>query len=536
MTEARQASLAPDGISDATIAVLAMLLNGDDVEPSEIAQIDTAYQSAALELSLLDPDGRAKAFARLVNQLPEAGRAVGALKRAKESRVREESAGGQGVRSLPEDLLADLQRIPINRSWVDEYVDHAAAASPMTPSIFHESAALWLASTLIARRLVVHLKFDSIFPNLYVVWIAPTTLFGKTTALVVAKGIARDAFSHLLAPQDTTPEALLADMAGEEPVNHEDMPPSARARWRLARNFAAQRGWVLDEVSGLIAGAGKDYNAGLIEMILRCYDCDAEFTRSTRKQGWTFVRNAYLTILGATTPAALAPHFVHPALWAKGLWPRFAVLVPEVERPDWQVSTVSDRAPGLVRHLFSLDSRLPRPEWPEPATALVVEMTNDASDLFDRYTKAVRYDLILPELDERLRGTYGRLPVTAVKVATILAALDWARTEEAAPNISVEHMAAAIRVVETWRRSAHRAVVLVSGGDYQARRQRLLALAIRAEPRGITLREMCKQARNITPDQVQETLRQMVAAGDLSTLEHQSGPKGGRPTDRYRAT
>ena len=120
----------------------------------------------------------------------------------------------------------------------------------MTPRAFHESAALWLGSVAIARRLKLPMHFGDIYPNLFVAWLASTTLYRKSTALSVASKTARRVFPHLMAAQDTTPEAFLSDLAGREPPQFDTLTEADQADWRAGRDFAAQKGWV---TSGCVA-------------------------------------------------------------------------------------------------------------------------------------------------------------------------------------------------------------------------------------------------------------------------------------------
>ena len=84
----------------------------------------------------------------------------------------------------------------------------------------------------------------------FIVWVAPTTLFRKTTALEVARKMALKLMPHLLTVQDATPEAMLADLAGREPLHFDLLREADQALWKRGRNFAAQKGWILDEVLG----------------------------------------------------------------------------------------------------------------------------------------------------------------------------------------------------------------------------------------------------------------------------------------------
>ena len=175
-----------------------------------------------------------------------------------------------------------------------------------------------------------------IYPNLFAVWIAPSTLYHKSTALNKARYVLRETVPFLLAPQEATPEALYSDMSGKQPTNYNELPAEEQTQWLLERDFAAQRGLVTDEISGYLASAGKDYNAGLLESLMLFYDCEPKFTRSTVKNGRLTINNAYLSILGASTPAALRSYLTPEKAWGNGSWPRFAILTPDTARPPWR--------------------------------------------------------------------------------------------------------------------------------------------------------------------------------------------------------
>lgn len=376
------------------------------------------------------------------------------------------------------------------------------------------------------------MPFGEIYPNLFIAWIAPTTLWNKTTALNIARDLAWRVFPHLLAPQDTTPEGFLSDLAGREPMGFESMSQQEQETWRAERNYCAQRGLVLDELSGLMAGAGKDYNSGLLEAFLRFYDCDPHYTRSTRGQGRLVVRNSYLTLLGASTPAAMAQHLGVERLWAMGWWPRFALLAPDSERPDWLETCDAPEPPELVAGLKHLNDRLPRAEWPTPPAALDVVLGDGVFDLWKQYAKIVRYDLLNTELDEQLWGTYGRLGVQVLKIAMLLAALDWGCW--CSPVIEIKHLLRSIGIGEAWRASAHRVIGTANMGTFDRLRQRITRQLARHEPGGGTLRDLYRAMKDKTPAHIEQALMQMLAVGEIEEVPVAADRKGGRPTRRYR--
>jgi hypothetical protein len=476
----------------------------------------------ALALRQLPPQAQAAAVADMKKQFADDPEEVAV--QAPASTIR--------IPALPDGILSDALSDAGAGQWVDDYVRYALAKSPMTPVAFHESAALSLASIAIARRLKVPMAFGDVYPNLFVIWLAPTTLWNKSTALDIARRQARRVFPHLLAAQDSTIESLHSDMAGYEPINLDKLPPDARDMWARERNYAAQRGQILDEMSGLLAGAGRDYNAGMVEALLRMYDCDALYTRSTRGQGRVVIKDAYLNILGASTPAAMTPHLSAEKSWSNGWWPRFAILTPETDRPAWKLATAEPEPPSISTKLHGLYDRLPPAIWPDAPSAVTVSIEPDASQAWHKYNKVIRYDFVGPGLDPHLSGTYGRLPVQALKVGTILSALDWPEDQEA-PRIKPAHMARALTIVESWRVSAHRCVSDVRAGSFDRLLQRVQGIMTKYQPAGVTLRELRNDMRDVEPEGLERVLGQMVRLGLAEEVSSGSGLQGGRPTARY---
>jgi hypothetical protein len=419
-------------------------------------------------------------------------------------------------------------------AWLDRYSAYARAVAPMTPRLFHEGAALWLLSVVVARRLVVHMSFGDVFPNLFILWMAPTTLYHKTTALDLARSLARRHFPQLLTPQDVTYEALLSDLAGLPPTNLEKLPEDRQARWQAGRAHAAQRGWCLDEMSGLLSSAGRDYNAGLVESLLRLYDCDENYSRLTRGQGLIEISHAYLSFLGASTPVALAPHLEAARLWDIGWWPRCAILTPEAV-PRYALGEGSPVAPADVSSpLLKLHSKLPAGAPGRAPVVLDVGISPAAGAAHATLSRVLGHELLLSGVDdERLYGTYGRLPTAALKVATLLAAVDWVAEAAPAPVISRSHYARAARIIEDWRQSAHRALSLIRTSASSALQQQILRLVAGAEPQGITARDIGRGMRHVEAKVISATLRALRDIGEVYEFEP-AMPTGGRPTVRYR--
>jgi len=449
----------------------------------------------------------------------------------------EESNGKQphnnAIPTLPKSVHYDPSFGTSAGQWLDTCINYTTAISPMTPGLFHESAALWMASAVVARRLVLNMPFGDIYPNIYAVWLAETTLYRKTTLMQVIRQIAREVFPAMLAPQDTTPEALLSDMSGAQPSNYDAMTAEEQQAWLKERDFAAQRAAVMDEMSALMAQTGRDYNAGLLDAYLRLYDCEPRFVRSTKGQGRIVVNNGYLSILGASTPGIMSQYLKAEHLWSNGWWPRFAILTPE-NRPTWRESRQLERPAEIDNVLRGLLNRLPSSKYPDPHGIISVTLGSGVYEAWNRYNKAVGFDLLQDEaLDDRLHGTYGRMPTQALKVATLLAALDWSKDAQA-PTIHIPHLARAIGIVEGWRASAHRALDLAAQDTSSKKRQRILSQIAKADPYGLTARDIKQSNKGyMTSAEVDAELRELMELGEIEAVSSERNPNGGRPTERY---
>jgi len=444
---------------------------------------------------------------------------------------------GAGVEPEPDyPALPDHLRPQVGTAnagaWLDTYIASASARSPMTPRIFHESAGLWLASVAVARRLRVRMPYGEVYPNLWMLWLAPTTIFHKSTGMAIAEGLAHDLFPHLLLPGQTTPEALFGELAGREPFFANEMSDADRVLWERERDFAAQRSLLIDEASGMLNEAGRDYNAGLQEQLLKLYDCATVLKRQTQKQGRLTIHNAYLSLLIASTPSAMRTHLRPGNLWTGGWWARCVILTPEVAWQDYQVAPDDIHEPReLKRNLALLYRRLPQPRYPDTVNPVTVTLADGVAAAYLSYHKTVGHDM-LRDLDERLYGPYGRLPAHMLKVAMLLAALDWPE-DRPAPCIELTHLARAIDIVEGWRASLHRAVRQSSHTENEDLRERLLDQLDVAGEAGATCRDVAR-ALNLKAPAVEKQLRTLVTEGQVETVPQDSGPKGGRPTVRYR--
>lgn len=379
--------------------------------------------------------------------------------------------------------------------WLTDYVAWAGASANETPLLFHQGAGLYLAAVAVGRRLYINTPWrQQVFPNLYAMTVAVSTYYRKSAGLSLAAEVARAAMPHMILPQPGSPENFMNMLGGVLPPNFNEIPQPDQARLTKGNTFAAQRGILRDELSALFKSMGRDYMAGLKELIMQLYDCPAYLDSNTNNRGLVVIHDTALSILGAATPAELACALTVND-WYNGNLARFALLTPEpdyAERPAQRKSVTPD---SLVARLKRLHERLPAPPSAgalgDKPQAEAWSLVAPVWDLCHAYEQALRR-MTAPDsaLDDRLRAVYGRLHVQALKVAIVLSALDWSDANaDGHPAVSAAHWFRAQQITEQWRASAHR--LLHELGETEESRLEVRAIRLlRAHPEGLSVRHL----------------------------------------------
>ena len=426
--------------------------------------------------------------------------------------------------------------------WLAQYMEWSGMTGNQTPMIFHQAAGLWLLATAVGRRLYGEAPWGvKIYPNLYLMLVAGTTFYRKSTAYKLAEQVARQAIPHMLMPTPGSPERFQEALAGRMPSNFDKLAREQQERLTKAQPFAAQRGLLKDEVAGLFGAINKrDYMVGMKDLLMELYDCPDYFDKDTQT-GLNIVENAALSILGVTTPASLSCA-VSTGDWDNGLLIRFALLSPEpnyAERPPAkQYRSVPQ---SLIDDLKALHDRLPAPQQSEtgmkaPGSLRLNVQCWQQVQSYGAWLRRMCDPGRDTELDDRLKGVYGRMHVQAFKLASLFAALDWLKADDEVPTVTVDHWQAGQALAEGWRQSAHRLLEQLdrSGEAVQEKRHqdRLLNAIRQAGTTGVALRDLyrnlnfsAKQARQLAQDLVRAGLieeRRMDRAEWFIAVEHVS--------------
>lgn len=350
--------------------------------------------------------------------------------------------------------------------FIDDYVAFGMKDSPMSPPLFHQTYALAVLSTAVARRVYVSVGTKTIFPNLYIMLSAPSTLYTKTTGFKSAMKLLDTAgLSHLLLPDGVTPQSLITELSNRPQDNFQNWAQEEKDEWQKERMFAAQRAWWIDEASSLLSWFQQKHLAELKNIVLRFYECEQKIKVSTQIRGRETVRNIYLTICGPTTPAALRPHLKTQTYWTDGLFSRFLLVTPDTAPVRVFFPDPFPIPPALVKHVNQL--MFERLETPiesalgptPPPPAVEATITPEVRKRWDKYHEAMYQIIEKKNVPEKLHASYGRFPEKAIKIAILLAASDWVRMAKGNPLIVNDiHWFRAQEITEGYRASLHRMI------------------------------------------------------------------------------
>ena len=347
---------------------------------------------------------------------------------------------------LPEDVCAVEEESEAACPWLTEYVAFAASESPRSHGAFHTAVAVWLLATVAARRVCVDFGGERATP-FHVLLVAPSTGFAKTTAVKIGLGLLRAArLDFLLAPDDSTPQALIKGMTLGDTYDLAGLDQDGRAKLEQRVAFAAQKGWFYEEFGGHLrrmTRADSAY-ADFHGMLRKLYDCPANYRYATVSRGEDHVDRPYLALLGNLTPTDLAPFSGrHDAMWSDGFWARFGfVAVPPGLATSRARFPITPRVwpPSLVESLQEWHVRLGVPsvifdvaDGDEDVTGAravvdapslqVVALPPRVVDCFYAYEGALADIREADGWDAALDANYGRLPHKALSMSMLFASL-----------------------------------------------------------------------------------------------------------------
>lgn len=447
------------------------------------------------------------------------------------------------IPELPESVKHDPKLAASASPWLDAYIKFSRQWSPRSHDDFHESVALWLLSTIAARRVSLDLGKRR-YTSLYIALASRTSVFAKSTTAEIAQALLKEiGLSFLMTPDDSTPQAFVRSMTYKLPETWDQLPEEIRDQKMLRYAFVAQRSWFFDEFGQKVSAMMRD-NGTMADFrgLLRKMDDTPEVYEYETMTRTDIVYAPYLALLANLTPADLKPYAKRgSSLWNDGFWARFAFLTPglHAERKNGRFPNEERVIPQALTlplrrwhdRLGVVPAQLIKREadfksWTEvvaqPPVAHQCALGVGVYDAYYEYNDALISIVAQSDLTD-LDGNYSRLPEKALRVAMLLASL------ENNNKIEMRHWARAQKVAETWRFNLHNLYDQVVGNAEESKsiaiEDRILKLISEKGPR--TKREMCQGIWGLDSNQVNVLVKSMVDSGFLSIM------KDGR-SERFR--
>jgi len=173
-----------------------------------------------------------------------------------------------------------------------------------TPTIFAFWEAAFVMSTMLKRDAWLEWYPQNIWPNLYVMIVAPPRLCAKSTGINFGSKILQDFHNELpgemffkkqinIMSTRATPESLSDALRTDEKKYLQD--------GKLTTVEIGSELAIMASEASTFLGKQK-YNLGLIDRLTHLYDCLDNDMDRTRKDGKVEFKNIYVTFIGATTP------------------------------------------------------------------------------------------------------------------------------------------------------------------------------------------------------------------------------------------
>lgn len=206
------------------------------------------------------------------------------------------------------------------------------------PGIFAMWSGIAGISCALGRRMWIDMGTYRVYPNFFIVFVASSGRFRKSTSVLMIERILRmlNPVPNIIA-QKITPEALI------EAVKCTAVDVEKQSIQDEATGFV-----LVDELSSFL---NKDsYQAGLAPLLIQFYDCKDTFEYRTKQRGIERINNACLGLLGASTVDWIRNAVPEDAVGG-GLTSRMVFVYVDKPSPPVAITTFSDKKKRLLERL-----------------------------------------------------------------------------------------------------------------------------------------------------------------------------------------
>ena len=199
------------------------------------------------------------------------------------------------------------------KTFLEEYIEYASELTD-APIFFHNFVALSLLSTVISNKIFFMFGDQKIYPNLWIILIAPSSHFRKTTCINIGKRLLNPT---LILPSEFSHEAIV-ELLEYKPTGC----------------------FFFSEFMSLMGLLQRDYMAGVKAFLADIYD-SPELYRRTLKRKDIEIKNVCINFLSATTKEWFTKSLKESDLMA-GFMPRFLLVPALIKERDMSIPPAVD--------------------------------------------------------------------------------------------------------------------------------------------------------------------------------------------------
>jgi len=376
------------------------------------------------------------------------------------------------------------------KGFLRSYISFCADLTD-APHIFHLGVGLGILGAAIGNNVSIPSYGGlDIYPNLWLVLIAPSGFMRKSTALYQGKRLLRYSVAKAILADDFTPEKLASI---------------------LQDNAAGLL--VVSEFTRLLDMLNRDYNAGLRQMLTELYDSPDKWVIERRKEKKRCIENAAISLLGATTLDWLEERVKARDLRG-GFLARFLFL-PAIERGPRVIGNphvniaIRESLKDHLWHVAELEG-----------TADYSLVWGDYVDWLYGYEKKVEQSTMPKELI----GVYSRAGTTTLKLALLF---------QASLRPQIEITSEAMEMAQAFLTYIHDETRRVTSTfrDSWFEKQMQKAMQCIVERGGRTTRKDLYRGMSIESRKLDSVIKTLVEQGRIEVLKGEASSSGGpRPT------
>jgi hypothetical protein len=377
-----------------------------------------------------------------------------------------------------------------------------------SPTLFFVWNSLWLLSTILKREAWLQWYPNKLWPNLYVLLVAPPALCRKSSSMVIANELLRalpqclpstvEAYAKTsqVITGKTTPEGLLNSLAPDQKVF-------------LSQKNGSQSMITVDKgsqialsISELAVFLGKQqYNSGMVTLLTDLFDCKDKDSEITRGNGLKPLKDIYITLFGAITPDGMKSSIPEEA-FGGGFMSRVVIAYQDTPTKIYPIPKPVPGYPVWQDLTFRL-------AWIAKHAKGEYYLTSEAEDYYARWYRAWKASLFsVPDNQNK----DNRIDSLILRVALLMRVQEYREGND----ITLENIQDARKLLEYTSRTGEHALENVGATAYGQSYNTIKRFIIK---RGACTRRELSQymsSRGIKADEITSVIDQLTVEGVIS--------------------